>query len=200
MRKICVVTGTRADYGLLYWTIKRLSNDKDFSLQLLVTGMHLSPEFGLTYKVIEKDSFHINRKIEVLLSSDTPASISKSMGLGMIGFADAFTELQPDLILLLGDRFEIFSAAAAALICRIPVAHCHGGETTEGATDESLRHSITKMSHLHFTSTEAYKQRVIQLGERPDTVFNVGALGIENINKLCLLDKQNLEKEIAFTG
>lgn len=197
-RKICVVTGTRAEYGLLYWTIKGLSEDPAFTLQLLVTGMHLSPEFGLTYRQIEADGFSIDKKVEMLLSSDSAAGITKSMGLGMIGFADAFTALQPDLVLLLGDRFEIFSAAAAAMVCRIPIAHCHGGEATEGVIDESIRHSITKMSHLHFTATETFRNRVIQLGESPDTVFNVGALGIESINRLSLLNKEQFEESIGF--
>src|ERR1700728_4753687 len=147
-RKVCVVTGTRAEYGLLYWTIYGLQNDPEIELQLLVTGMHLSPEFGLTYRQIEADGFHITKKIEILLSSDSPAGISKSMGLGMIGFAEAYQELTPDLVLLLGDRFEIFAAATAAMVARIPIAHCHGGETTQGAFDEPIRHSITKMSHL----------------------------------------------------
>jgi len=197
-RKICVVTGTRAEYGLLYWTIKSLSEDPAFTLQLLVTGMHLSPEFGLTYRQIEADGFSIDKKVEMLLSSDSAAGITKSMGLGMIGFADAFTALQPDLVLLLGDRFEIFSAAAAAMVCRIPIAHCHGGEATEGVIDESIRHSITKMAHLHFTATETFRNRVIQLGESPGTVFNVGALGIESINRLSLLNKAQFEESIGF--
>jgi GDP/UDP-N,N'-diacetylbacillosamine 2-epimerase (hydrolysing) len=178
-RKVCVVTGTRAEYGLLYWTMKGLQNDPDIELQLLVTGMHLSPEFGLTYKQIEADGFLINKKIEIILSSDSAVGISKSMGLGVMGFAEAYQELQPDIILLLGDRYEVFAAAAAAMVARIPIAHCHGGETTEGVIDEPIRHSITKMSHLHFASTEEYRSRIIQLGEQPDTVFNVGALGIE---------------------
>ncbi len=197
-RKVCVVTGTRAEYGLLYWTIYGLQNDPEIELQLLVTGMHLSPEFGLTYRQIEADGFHITKKIEILLSSDSPAGISKSMGLGMIGFAEAYQELTPDLVLLLGDRFEIFAAATAAMVARIPIAHCHGGETTQGAFDEPIRHSITKMSHLHFTSTEEYRQRIIQLGEQPGTVYNVGALGIENINKLKLLSREAFEESIGF--
>jgi GDP/UDP-N,N'-diacetylbacillosamine 2-epimerase (hydrolysing) len=194
--KICIVTGTRAEYGLLYWTIKKLLSDKYFEVQLIVTGMHLSPEFGLTYKQIEDDGIKIDRKIEMLLSSDTSTGISKSIGVGIIGFADAYKELKPDLILLLGDRFEIFSAATAAMITKIPIAHCHGGEATEGLIDESIRHSITKMSHIHFTSTEEYRKRVIQLGEQPNWVFNVGALGIENINRLKLLNKIDFENSI----
>ena len=198
MRKICVITGTRAEYGLLYWLIKEIEEDQDLELQLIVTGMHLSPEFGLTYKEIEKD-FLIDKKIEMLLSSDTPVGISKSMGLAQISFAEAYADLSPDLIVVLGDRFEIFSAVSAAMIAKIPVAHLHGGETTEGAFDESIRHSITKMSHLHFTATEAYKNRVIQLGEQPSRVFNIGGLGIDNINKLDLLSKSDFEKSINFT-
>lgn len=198
MKRVCVVTGTRAEYGLLYWTMKQMQNSSDFDLQICVTGMHLAPEFGLTYSQIEADGFFINEKIEVLLSSDTAIGVSKSIGLGMIGFSEAFQRLKPEIILLLGDRFEIFSAAAAAMVSRIPIAHCHGGEATEGLIDESIRHSVTKMSHLHFTSTEEYRNRVIQLGEHPDRVFNVGALGIENINRLKLLSRSETEASINF--
>lgn len=198
MRKICVITGTRAEYGLLYWVMKAIEQDKEIQLQLIVTGMHLSTEFGLTYKQIEKDGFLIDKKIEILLSSDSPTGISKSMGLAMISFSEAFEELQPDLILVLGDRFEIFSAVSSAMIGRIPTAHCHGGEATEGLVDESIRHSITKMSHIHFCSTEDYKRRIIQLGESPKSVYNVGALGIENINKLKLLSREDFEDSISF--
>lgn len=197
-RKICAVTGTRAEYGLLYWLMKEIQNDPELELQLIVTGMHLSPEFGLTYKEIEKD-FKIDKKIEMLLSSDTSIGISKSIGLAQISFAEAFEELQPDIVVVLGDRYEIFSAASAAMIARLPIAHLHGGETTEGAFDEAIRHSITKMSHLHFTATEEYKNRVIQLGEHPDRVFNVGGMGIENIKRLKLLTKEEFEKSINFT-
>jgi len=196
-RKICVVTGTRAEYGLLYWLMKEIEEDKDLELQLIVTGMHLSPEFGLTYKTIEKD-FKIDKKIEMLLSSDTSVGISKSMGLAQISFADAYEELQPDILVVLGDRYEIFSAVSSAMIARIPIAHLHGGETTEGAFDESIRHSITKMSHLHFTATQEYRNRVIQLGEQPDRVFNVGGLGIDNIKKLKLFSKEEFEESIDF--
>ena len=196
-RKICVVTGTRADYGLLYWLLKEIQNDKELELQLIVTGMHLSPEFGLTYKEIEKE-FKINKKIEMLLSSDTPVGISKSMGLAQISFAEAYAELKPDILIVLGDRYEIFSCVSAAMIAQIPIAHLHGGETTEGAFDESIRHSITKMSHLHFTAADEYKNRVIQLGENPSRVFNVGGLGIENIKRLKLLTKEEFEKSIDF--
>lgn len=198
MRKICVITGTRAEYGLLYWTMKSLEEDPETELQLCVTGMHLSPEFGLTYKIIEQDGFRIHKRVESLLSSDTHTGMAKAVGLGVISFAEAFAELQPDIVLLLGDRFEVLAAATAAMLSAIPVAHCHGGELTEGAVDESIRHAITKMSQLHFTSTEAYRRRVIQMGEYPDYVYNVGALGIENIYKLPLLSKEELAEKLGF--
>jgi GDP/UDP-N,N'-diacetylbacillosamine 2-epimerase (hydrolysing) len=197
-RKICIVTGTRAEYGLLRWVMQGIKDEPTLSLQVIATGMHLSPEFGLTFREIEKDGFLIDRKVEMLTSSDTSVGIAKSMGLGMIGIADALNELKPDLILVLGDRFEIFAAVAAALVARIPVAHLHGGETTEGAFDEALRHSITKMAHLHFVAAEEYRQRVIQLGEQPDRVFLVGGLGIDNIKRLQLLDRAELEASIDF--
>ena len=197
-KKICVVTGTRAEFGLLYWLIKGIQDDADLDLQLIVTGMHLSPEFGLTYQEIEKSGFAIDYKVEMLLSSDTPSSISKSTGLGIIGFADAYNKLNPDLVIVLGDRFEIFAASSAALFANIPIAHIHGGETTAGAFDEALRHSITKMATLHFVAAEPYKRRVIQLGENPGRVFNVGGLGVEAIKKLSLLSKKELEKAIGF--
>ena len=198
-RKICVVTGTRAEYGLLYWLMKEIDADPELGLQIVATGMHLSSEFGNTYQQIESDGFVIDKKIDIELSSDSEVGISKSMGLGMIGFANAFNDLKPDLCVVLGDRFEIFSAVSAAMIAKIPIAHLHGGEATEGAFDESIRHSITKMSHLHFTATEEYKNRVIQLGEQPNKVFNVGGLGIDNINKLKLLSKADFENAIDFT-
>lgn len=197
-RKICIITGTRAEYGLLRWVMQGIKDDPDLRLQVIATGMHLSPEFGLTYREIEQDGFQIDRKVEMLTSSDTPVGIAKSMGLGLIGFADALNELQPDLIVVLGDRFEIFAAVAAALVARIPVAHLHGGEATEGLIDEAIRHSITKMSHLHFVAAEEYRQRVIQLGEQPDRVFLVGGLGIDNIKRLTLLDRANLEASLGF--
>lgn len=196
-RKICVITGTRAEYGLLYWLLKEIEANKEFQLQLIATGMHLSPEFGLTYQTIEKE-FKINKKIEMLLSSDTSVGISKSMGLAQISFAESYDELKPDIVIVLGDRYEIFSATSAAMIARIPIAHIHGGEKTEGVFDESIRHSITKMSHLHFTATNEYKNRVIQLGEHPSRVFNVGGMGIENIKRLKLLSKDEFEKLIEF--
>ena len=197
-RKICVITGTRAEYGLMCLVMQGIKSDPALTLQVIVTGTHLSPEFGLTYREIEKDGFKIDRKIEMLTSSDTPTGIAKSMGLGLIGFADALNELKPDLIVVLGDRFEIFAAVAAALVARIPVAHLHGGETTEGAFDEALRHSITKMSHLHFVAAQEYRQRVIQLGEQPERVFLVGGLGIDNIKRLKLLDRAELEASLDF--
>lgn len=197
MKKICIVTGTRAEYGLLYWLMKGIQQDVDIQLQVIVTGMHLSPEFGLTYKEVEKE-FKIDKKIEMLLSSDTAVGISKSMGLAQISFSEAYDDLKPDLVMLLGDRYEIFSAASAAMIARIPIAHLHGGEATEGLIDESIRHSITKMSHIHFTATDEYRNRVIQLGEAPNRVFNVGGLGIENIKRLKLLSKDEFEESISF--
>ncbi len=197
-RRICIVTGTRAEYGLLYWLMKEIQEDADLELQIIVTGMHLSPEFGLTYSQIEKDGFKLDRKIEMLLSSDTQIGISKSIGLGMIGFSEAYSDLKPDIVVLLGDRFEIFSAATSAMIARIPIGHLHGGETTEGAFDEAIRHSITKMSHLHFTAAKEYKRRVVQLGEDPARVFDVGGLGIDNIKKLKLLGREEFEDSINF--
>ncbi|MEQ1530170.1 MAG: UDP-N-acetylglucosamine 2-epimerase [Methylococcales bacterium] len=197
-RKICIVTGSRAEYGLLYWLLKEIQQDDELQLQLIATGMHLSPEFGLTWQQIAADGFIINRKVEMLMSSDTPIGISKSLGLGIIGFADALHDLQPDIVLVLGDRFEIFAAVQAAMLLRVPIAHVHGGELTEGAVDDAIRHAITKMAHLHFTATETYRQRVLQLGEQPDRVFNVGAPGLDNLYRLQLLDKNALEQAIDF--
>lgn len=197
-RKICAITGTRAEYGLMRWVMQGIKDDPELRLQVIATGMHLSPEFGLTYREIEKDGFQIDRKVEMLTSSDTPVGIAKSMGLSLIGFADALNELSPDMIVVLGDRFEIFGAVAAALVARIPVAHLHGGEATEGLIDEAIRHSITKMSHLHFVAAEEYRQRVIQLGEQPERVFLVGGLGIDNIKRLKLLDRAALEASLDF--
>lgn len=198
-QKICVVTGTRAEYGLLYWLMKEIQADDELELQIIATGQHLSPEFGLTYKNIEADGFVINAKVEMLLSSDSPVGIAKSVGLGTIGFADALARLQPDIMVLLGDRFEALAAAQTAMILRIPIAHIHGGETTEGAIDEAIRHSITKMSQIHFVSEPEYRDRVIQLGENPESVFEVGAVGIDNIVRLKLLNLQDLEKQINFS-
>lgn len=198
-RKICVVTGTRAEYGLLYWLMKEIQADDELELQIIATGQHLSPEFGLTYKNIEADGFAINAKVEMLLSSDSPVGIAKSVGLGTIGFADALARLQPDIMVLLGDRFEALAAAQTAMILRIPIAHIHGGESTEGAIDEAIRHSITKMSQIHFVSEPEYRDRVIQLGENPESIFEVGAVGIDNIVRLKLLGLQELEKQINFS-
>lgn len=198
MKKICVVSGSRAEYGLLRWVMEGIRKSPTLELQLLVTGMHLSPEFGLTYREIEADGFHIDRRVEMLLSSDTPVGVTKSIGLGVISFAEALEELQPNALLVLGDRYEIFAAASAAMIARIPIAHLHGGETTEGAIDEAIRHSVTKMSHLHFVATEEYQKRVIQLGEEPDRVHLVGGLGIDNIRRLKLLDRAALEASLKL--
>ena len=199
MRKICVITGSRAEYGLLSGLMHAIKEDESLELQVIATNMHLSPEFGLTYKEIERDGFFINKKVEMLLSSDTANATTKSVGLATIGFADAYEDLQPDLIVVLGDRFEILAAVSAALFYKIPVAHLHGGEITEGAYDDCIRHAITKMSHLHFTSTEAYRQRVIQLGEQPERVFYVGALGVENIKCVLPLSQKELEESIHFS-
>jgi GDP/UDP-N,N'-diacetylbacillosamine 2-epimerase (hydrolysing) len=195
-RKICVVTGSRAEYGLLRWVMEGIRDAPDLQLQLVATGMHLSPEFGLTWREIERDGLVIDRKVETLLSSDTAVGIATSMGLGLIGFGEALQQLQPHLLLVLGDRFEIFAAAAAALVARIPIAHVHGGETTEGAFDEALRHSITKMAQLHFVAAEPYRRRVVQLGESPERVFLVGGLGIDAIRRLPLLDRAALESSL----
>lgn len=178
--------------------MKEIDEDEQLELQIIATGMHLSPEFGLTYRKIEEDGFKIDKKLEMLLSSDTPVGISKSVGLARIGFSDAFEELKPDIIVVLGDRYEILAAAQAALIARIPVAHIHGGEATEGLIDEAIRHSVTKMSHIHFPAAEPYKIRIIQMGESPEKVYNFGAPGIENINRMKLLDRENFEKSIDF--
>lgn len=198
MRKIGIITGTRAEYGLLKPLIDKVHKSRDLELQLLVTGMHLSPEFGLTYQEIERDGYPITAKIEMLLSSDTPVGITKSMGIALLGFADCFAANSPDIVIVLGDRYETLMAASAAMIAQIPIAHIHGGERTEGAVDEAIRHSISKMSQLHFTSTEEYRRRVIQLGENPARVYNVGALGVENVKTVKLLEKESLEEELGF--
>src|SRR5690625_4514495 len=198
MRKICVVTGTRAEFGLLRPLISLLQNDETLQFQLIATGMHLSPEFGYTINEIIDAGFNVDKKVECLVSSDSSIGVSKSIALAISGFADAYEDLQPDLVILLGDRTEILGAVIAASMANIPIAHIHGGETTEGAYDEAIRHSITKFSHLHFTSTETYRKRVIQLGENPATVFNVGAIGLDSIKNLNLLDKEEFEKSIDF--
>jgi GDP/UDP-N,N'-diacetylbacillosamine 2-epimerase (hydrolysing) len=197
MKKICVITGTRAEYGLLANLLEELNSDPRCELQLIVTGSHLVREFGNTYNEIS-ERFTISKKIEILLSSDSGVAIAKSMGLGLISFADAFAELQPDLIAILGDRFEILSAASAALAARIPLAHISGGEITEGAFDDAIRHSLSKMSHLHFVSTETYRKRVLQMGEEPQRVFLVGSLSVDSMAQLKLLDQAEVEKHIGF--
>lgn len=197
-KKFCIFTGTRAEYGLLKPLIDELLLEPEIEVQMLISGMHLSPEFGLTINDIELQGIKKVEKIEMLLSSDSSVGITKAMGLGMISFADAFERLKPDLLIGLGDRFELFSAVSAAMIARIPVAHIHGGELTFGAYDDALRHAITKMSHLHFTSNAEYRKRIVQLGENPNTVFNVGALGIDNVRKINLLTLRQLEESISF--
>jgi len=193
MRKVCVVTATRAEYGLLKPLMQLIKESDQLKLQIIVTGAHLSPEFGLTYKNIENDGFKIDEKVEILLSSDTPSSIVKTMGIAMMGMADLLPRLNPDLLVILGDRYEMLAIASSATIFRIPIAHLHGGEITEGAYDDAIRHSITKMSHLHFTSTEEYKNRVVQMGENPENVFNVGAIGLDNVHEFKLLSREELE-------
>jgi len=192
------VTGSRAEYGLLRWVVRGLRDASDVDLQLIATGTHLSPEFGLTHREIEEDGIRIDRRIEMLLSSDTSTGIAKSMGLAMIGFADAYEELAPELVLVLGDRFEILAAAAAAAVARIPIAHLHGGEATEGSVDDAMRHAITKLAHLHFVAAEPYRRRIIQLGEDPARVFLVGGLGVDSIKKLTLLDRARVESALGL--
>lgn len=196
--KITVFTGTRAEYGLLFWLLKDIQNAADLDLQILVSGSHLSPEFGNTFKQIEADGFKIDEKVEMLLSSDSSSGTVKSMGLGMIGFSDALLRLSPDLLIILGDRFEALAVAQTALILQIPILHIHGGEITEGAYDDSIRHAITKLSYLHATSTDEYRQRVIQLGESPNRVRNVGAVGLEHLNRTKLMSIEELSKSLGF--
>ena len=188
MKKICVITGTRADYGLLYWLMREIESASHFDLQIIVTGMHLSETFGSTWTNIQDDGFNISAKIPISLDDDSSTGVARATGEALIGFASALNDLQPDLVVVLGDRYEALAAATAACIQCIPIAHFHGGETTEGAFDESFRHAITKMSSLHFTSADLHRRRVIQLGEHPDRVFNVGAMGLDNIEQLKLLD------------
>lgn len=195
-RKICVVTGSRAEYGLLYWLLRDIAADPALSLQIVATGMHLSPEFGLTYQQIEADGFSIDAKVEMLLSADTPVAVTKSLGLGVIGFADAYSRLQPDIVVVLGDRFEILAAAQAAMLARIPIAHIHGGETSEGAFDEGIRHALTKMAHWHFVAAEPYRRRVVQMGEAPERVFNVGAPGLDHLRRTEFLTRSQLEQSL----
>lgn len=198
MKKICIVTGTRAEYGLLKPIIAKVQESEKLELHLIITGAHLSEEFGYTYKEIEKDGYIKNYKIEMLMSSDSSVGITKSMGVSLFGLADCYNAIKPDMVILLGDRYEIMMAATAAMIAKIPIAHIHGGEVTEGAYDDAIRHSITKMSHLHFCATEEYRKRIIQLGESPDRVYNVGALGVENIKNVSLWSKEKLEADLNF--
>jgi UDP-hydrolysing UDP-N-acetyl-D-glucosamine 2-epimerase len=197
-RRICIVTSSRADYGHLYWVMKEIQRQQALELQVAVTGMHLSPEFGLTAAVLESDGFRIDARVEGLLSSDTPVGVAKSIGLTTIGFADAFERLAPDMIVLPGDRFELLAAAQAALVARIPIAHIAGGDTTEGAYDEAIRHSITKMSHVHFVTNDQAHRRVLQLGENPDYVFNFGSPGLDYIRHAALLSRAELESSLNF--
>lgn len=199
MKKVCVVTGTRAEYGLLKPVIDKIHKTQELELQLVVTGMHLSPEFGLTYKEIEADGYPVTDKVEMLLSSDTSVGITKSMAVALMGFGECFERLKPDMIVILGDRYEMLMVASAAMVAKIPIAHIHGGEITEGAMDDAIRHSLTKMSQLHFASTEEYRHRIIQLGENPENVFYVGSLGVENIREEKLLDKIAFEESIGFS-
>jgi GDP/UDP-N,N'-diacetylbacillosamine 2-epimerase (hydrolysing) len=197
-RKICFITGSRAEYGLMSRLMKKVQNDNELQLQIIATNMHLSPEFGLTYREIENDGLHIDKKVDMLLSGDSSTATVKSLGIGILGFADAYEDLRPDLIVVLGDRYEILGAVEAALIFRIPVAHISGGDITEGAYDDAIRHSITKMSHLHFPTTKIYRKRVIQLGEQPDHVWNVGNIAIDNIHHTNLLSHSEFEESIHF--
>lgn len=197
-KKVAVFTGTRAEYGLLFWLLRDIQSDPDLVLQLLVSGMHLSPEFGETYQQIEKDGFHIDEKIEILLSSDSAVGTAKSIGLGVLGFADAWSRMNPDVLVILGDRFEALAAAQTAMILRIPIVHLHGGEITEGAYDDAIRHAITKLSYLHGTSTEEYRQRVIQLGEAPERVRNIGAIGLDYLKRATFMATQELSLSLGF--
>ncbi|WP_334018922.1 UDP-N-acetylglucosamine 2-epimerase [Alteromonas sp. S015] len=198
-KKVAVFTGTRAEYGLLYWLLKGIDSDPGMTLQLLVSGAHLSPRFGMTYKQIEQDGFHIAAKVEMLLASDSAIGTAKSIGLGVLGFADELARLQPDVIVILGDRFEALAAAQTALILRIPIIHLHGGEITEGAYDDSIRHAITKMSYLHGVSTDEHRDRVIQLGESPERVVNIGAIGLDHLSKSTMMSLSQLESSLNFS-
>ena len=197
-RRICVVTGTRAEYGLLYWLLHEIKQDPDLQLQLVACAAHLCPEFGMTVDRIEEDGFSVDARVEMLLAGDSRLAMAKSTGLGTIGFADAFAQLGPDIIVILGDRFEMLAAAQSALLMGIPIAHIHGGEITTGAVDDSIRHAITKMATLHFTATENFRQRVIQMGEPPQRVFNAGAPGLEHLHRTALLNREQLSDTLGF--
>lgn len=198
VRRIAVVTGTRADYGLLYWLLRRLRDDASAELQLVVTGTHLSERFGHTVRQIQEDGFRIAARLPLPLDDDSPSGVTRCLGEATIGFGATFDALRPDLLVLLGDRYEVLAAAQAALLARVPVAHLHGGEATEGAVDESIRHAVTKMSHLHFVAAEPFRRRVIQLGEAPERVWVVGALGLDNIERLPLLGRAELEAALGI--
>ena len=197
MRKICVFTGTRSDYGLLKPLLTAINEDKNLKLQLVVSGTHLSPEFGLTYREIEEDGFQVSEKIEMILSSDTSTGVAKSTGIGIIGFSDTINRFKPDISIVLGDRFEEFAFVYTSFINKVPVVHISGGEITEGALDDSLRHAMTKLSHIHLVATEEYKKRVIQMGEEPWRVHNVGEIGLIGMKK-DLMTKEEFEKSINF--
>ncbi|SQC03116.1 UDP-N-acetylglucosamine 2-epimerase [Clostridium tetanomorphum] len=196
MKKILVVTGTRADYGLLYWTMREIQNDVELELQLVVTGNHLVKDYGYTVEQIKRDGFQIDEEIDIIINSEKKSSIVKSMGLEMVQMAQCFDRLKPDILLILGDRYETFVAATCAMMMNISIAHMNGGESTEGAVDEQIRHSITKMAHIHFTGAEYYKERIVKMGEEPWRVYNVGQAGIENIKRLKLLEKYELQREL----
>lgn len=196
--RVCIVTGTRAEYGLLYWLMKTIEQTPDFTLQVVATAMHLEKAFGHTVDLIRKDGFTVDAEVPMQLSSDKSAAIAKSTGLGMIGLADAFERLKPDVVVLLGDRFETLAAAATAAMMRIPVAHIHGGEISEGSIDDAMRHAITKLSQLHFVAAEPFRRRVIQLGEAPERVFTVGALGVDNLACLTLPDRTALAARLGL--
>lgn len=197
-RKVCFITGARAEYGLMQWVLHEIKEDPDLELQIVATGMHLSPEFDYTYQAIEEDGFEIDEKVEMLLSSGTSVGVAKSMGLGTVGIADALDRLDPDIVLIPCDRYEALAAAQAALVAQIPIAHVYGGETTEGAFDEAIRHSITKMALLHYVTAEPHRRRVIQLGEAPSRVKNFGAPQLDHLNRLELLDQREFESSIGF--
>lgn len=198
MINVCVVTSTRAEYGLMRVLIQKLKDDADIDLHIAVTGTHLSHQYGMTYKEIEQDGFVIDKKIDILVDADRPSAISKTMALALFGFAEYFEELQPDLVIVDGDRYEMLAVCIAAMNENIPIVHIGGGEVTEGAIDDNIRHCITKMSYLHFVINKQYKKRVMQLGEDESRIYNVGSLGIENIKRLSLLTKKELEEELQF--
>jgi UDP-hydrolysing UDP-N-acetyl-D-glucosamine 2-epimerase len=197
-RKICVFTGSRAEYGLLTPLLREIQSDKTLAMQLVVSGSHLASEFGETWRDIEHDNFRIDAKIDMQLRNDAPIDLAKSMALCLAGCAEQFDRLKPDILTVLGDRYETLAAAEAAMMLRIPIAHIHGGEATEGAMDDAIRHAITKLSHLHFAAAEPYRQRILQRGEDPARVFNVGAPGIDHIVTMARLGRADLERDLNF--